>query len=467
MRPAVFLLALPLIGCAGTGPESTCYYDGDGDGYGSASAFEYAGPCSEHANGSDRGDDCDDGADWIHPEAEDELADGFDADCDGLDPWPCFVDADGDGFGDESAPMAYDACEADPGHSPFGEDCDDSDPAAYPFAEETADDGVDQDCDGEDAVTCWYDGDGDGFGAGEPVVVPESVCVPPRSPLGGGCLDASDALQDAASVYPAAPAICDGGVNDCGARAALDGEFSWSESLDWQRHFILDPDDGLLLPLGDLGSSWTVDLELREAIPLSERRLLWKADSDGELEFELVRQIFWELLLRVGPEPAAELTLAAPPLPEASSDVARHLALVASGGELSAWSGEDLLGTLDLGALDPTTPLVVGTSLDAAGEPEGGDVELRVGDLRAWDRALQRDELGWLMCRSLRLDEAADSADLKLLLGFEPVMEADGGGGEVRVGWSPTDASGAGVQPGFVGDPRLAHPDGELPLLLP
>ena len=66
--------------------------------------------------------------------------------------WQCFpADPDTDGW----------TCD---------DDCDSADPASYPGATEVWDDGVDQDCDGTDTVTCYQDLDGDGFGS--TVVVP-------------------------------------------------------------------------------------------------------------------------------------------------------------------------------------------------------------------------------------------------------------------------------------------------------
>ncbi len=152
-------------------------------------------PCDDRdGDGSCNVDDCAPADGAVYPGAEDPFGDGVDGDCDGTDG----VDADGDGYPreDETYDGLYDDWDCDdldpavyPGqdddvgngvdddcdgidgvdgdddgvasvHS-GGDDCDDWDPDVYPGAEEICD-GLDNDCDGvvdngED------DTDGDGF----------------------------------------------------------------------------------------------------------------------------------------------------------------------------------------------------------------------------------------------------------------------------------------------------------------
>lgn len=72
-----------------------------------------------------------------------------------------YLDFDEDGFGGDSDSLQ--GCETPAGYADNMLDCDDDDDSIYPGAEEIPDDGIDQDCDGEDLVTGINDIDGIAF----------------------------------------------------------------------------------------------------------------------------------------------------------------------------------------------------------------------------------------------------------------------------------------------------------------
>jgi hypothetical protein len=194
--------------------------DADGDGWGGESLE----PACELAEGQvDRGQDCDDDDDEIHPDA-DEVCDGVDNNCngeldDGLDDlvvW--YTDADEDGFGARFP--AIDAC-ADPGDgwADNADDCDDGDPDVNPAAPEVCNGGVDDDCNGlEDdldpdvdpsTLEAWYiDNDGDTYGSASQTV---RACDAPA-----GFVDNTDDCADnSAARNPDAVEVCNGVDDDC------------------------------------------------------------------------------------------------------------------------------------------------------------------------------------------------------------------------------------------------------------
>ncbi len=220
--------ALVAVGCAGDSEECSIkidvWEDADGDGFGGGDPRSV---CIDDAENDDvvRGGDCDDTDASRRPNATwylDADGDGFgdatapriacepppmhvanSSDCDDTDselfPDVWYQDSDGDGFGDENAPPLQ-SCGPPPGISAVSEekatDCNDADAAVFPGANETCDDGVDNDCDGvvddaEDAL--WYpDLDGDGFGdeEGKPFFGCESV--PDNYTQQGGDCDDTD-----------------------------------------------------------------------------------------------------------------------------------------------------------------------------------------------------------------------------------------------------------------------------------
>ncbi len=113
----------------GASDADTWYIDADGDGYGSSSITLDA--CDEPSGYTDNTDDCDDGSASSYPGGT-EVCDGHDNDCDGdtdeddaTDAPTWYLDADGDGAGDEDETTV--ACDQPSGYVANSLDCDDDD----------------------------------------------------------------------------------------------------------------------------------------------------------------------------------------------------------------------------------------------------------------------------------------------------------------------------------------------------
>ena len=206
--------------------ETTTHYDdGDGDGVGAPTAATHL-QCDDGGGYVAGNTDCDDTNAAVHPGA-DEVCDstGTDEDCDGLvdddddslvDPEPWYVDADGDGHGDPSLPVA--ACLEAEGTVDNSDDCNDASSSAHPGGTEVCDpDDLDEDCDGvADDVTAldqstWYiDGDGDAWGTMNLTLM---ACNQPE----GYGMYVADCDDTRADVNPDASEICDeaGTDEDC------------------------------------------------------------------------------------------------------------------------------------------------------------------------------------------------------------------------------------------------------------
>ena len=188
----------------------TCFVDGDGDGFGDTTALADDGDCVD-AGEADLDGDCDDGDPTISPASPEIPDDAIDQDCDGFDTVTCFVDGDSDGFGSAATLLSADGDCLDAGEATTNTDCDDTLGSVYPGAAEIVDDGVDQDCNGADTVTCFVDGDEDGFGGPVTALAADGDCTDTGEAItGGDCDDASS------SVHPGAPDTPDDGVDqDC------------------------------------------------------------------------------------------------------------------------------------------------------------------------------------------------------------------------------------------------------------
>jgi hypothetical protein len=128
------------------------YADDDGDGHGAASELVYE--CEQPVGYVADSQDCDDTDGSVSP-AGAEVCDAVDNDCDAVVDEPdasdaptWYADLDGDGYGDPSD--AAQACEQPVDYVADDRDCDDGDAGTWPDAEEVCEDGIDQDCSGED-----------------------------------------------------------------------------------------------------------------------------------------------------------------------------------------------------------------------------------------------------------------------------------------------------------------------------
>ncbi len=172
-------------------------------------------------------DDCDDTRSSVYPTATELPGDGIDANCDESE--DCYVDfgqdsggtsslidvAIGDLTGDCDVPLL--------GISSRSGDCNDNSNTVYPNATEIPNDGIDQDCSGDDLGTsCFVDADNDGWRTTATVLSVDDDCTDPGEAAAGE--PSGDCLDTDAAVYPTASEVPNDGIDqDCSGADAGGG----------------------------------------------------------------------------------------------------------------------------------------------------------------------------------------------------------------------------------------------------
>ncbi len=186
----------------------------DADGDGFGDPSAPVQECEAPDNSVANGDDCDDA------DATVQLGSTW------------YGDLDGDGYGDASSTLV--ACEPPVGSVADDTDCDDENDGVNPGASETCASLGDDDCDGdrndpgaEGCTDFFVDGDGDGFGNDSSSCLCEAA-EPYQVTVSADCDDADPAVN------PGVEEICDNGVDDdCDGAAGdcgLSGDHSVSEA---------------------------------------------------------------------------------------------------------------------------------------------------------------------------------------------------------------------------------------------
>ncbi|MBP9882165.1 MAG: T9SS type A sorting domain-containing protein [Chitinophagales bacterium] len=194
------------------------YADLDQDSYGSGAAMI---ACIQPAGSSLSSGDCNDNNAAINPAANEICNAGIDDNCNGLaddsdltttGQSSYYTDSDNDNFG-SNIPVY--ACSQPVNTLLVSGDCNDNESTIHPLAKELCNGGIDDNCNGmaDDADTTvigrpsyYTDNDHDNYGSGAAI----KACIQPE----GTSSENDDCNNNNAAVYPGAPEICNGGIDD-------------------------------------------------------------------------------------------------------------------------------------------------------------------------------------------------------------------------------------------------------------
>ncbi|MFO0681963.1 MAG: putative metal-binding motif-containing protein [Sandaracinus sp.] len=205
----------------------TWYADGDGDGFGRASAP--VSGCMQPPGTVIDATDCDDASAARHPGAT-EACNMVDDDCDGTTDEgvrpTLYLDADGDGFG-VTATTAF--CAPQDHVVAQSGDCNDGNAAVHPGATEVCNT-VDDDCNGtiDEGVTIVFfrDADGDGYGSASMASAP--LCMAPS----GFVASSNDCDDVRATVHPGATEVCNTIDDNCNGTVDEGVQTTWYADCD-------------------------------------------------------------------------------------------------------------------------------------------------------------------------------------------------------------------------------------------
>ncbi len=208
------------------------YWDIDGDGYGGVVAGEWCKSFDPDA--ILQSGDCDDSVASIHPGAE-EVCNGRDDDCDGqVDEDLPVIDfyADGDGDGWGQGDPHPQCGDIDPAYSSVAGDCDDTDAGVNPDAAEQCNE-IDDDCDGavDEASDLTYVTLYRDTD-GDGYGTDADALDTCLESVQGYAIEPGDCDDADAAVFPGAPDTCDGKDNDCDSEIDEDPEFLFYPDAD-------------------------------------------------------------------------------------------------------------------------------------------------------------------------------------------------------------------------------------------